>query len=314
MSAATLPHRSDPVEAYDRLAPAYDLFTAGHDHERWLGRLEAELRRHGLRGDRVLDVACGTGASFVPLLRRGYHVRGCDLSPEMAALARDRHPEGSDAIAVADMRELPFAGPFDLVTCLDDAVNYLLGDDDLVDAFGQVARVLAPTGLYVFDVNTRRTYREAFGGHQVFERDGTLFCWRGGAEADAGIGDGLHAACVEVVTPEGDGWQRATSLHVQRHRDVDEIASALAAAGLECVTVLGQQTGARLHHAPDEERDTKLVVIARRAPRFQVPDRRRVVPHGHHRPDHRPVSDVAVAGGRRAAGLHAVPFAGHLLA
>ena len=72
----------------------------------------------------------------------------CDVSPAMVERARVRHPEGADAVLVADMCSLPDLGPFDLVTCLDDAVNYLLDPDDLLAAFRSAARNLRPGGLY----------------------------------------------------------------------------------------------------------------------------------------------------------------------
>jgi hypothetical protein len=58
------------------------------------------------------------------------------------------------------MRRLPVLGEFDLITCLDDAINHLLGPDELADAFDCLRANLAPSGLLVFDVNTLAAYRE----------------------------------------------------------------------------------------------------------------------------------------------------------
>jgi 2-polyprenyl-3-methyl-5-hydroxy-6-metoxy-1,4-benzoquinol methylase len=125
--------RPDPArDAYVPLAPVYDLFTAHHRHDVWLDRLEALARRHGLAGRRVLDVGCGTGKSFLPLLRAGYAVTGCDISGAMLARAAPKAPGA--ALHEADMRALPELGAFDLVTCLDDALNHLLTHDELIAA------------------------------------------------------------------------------------------------------------------------------------------------------------------------------------
>ena len=290
------------ADAYDALAPTYDLFTAGYDHDRWLAAVEAHARRLGLAGRRVLDVACGTGKSFAPLLARGYAVDACDLSPAMAAAARRRHPDPRARVWATDMRDLGDVGPYDLVTCLDDAVNYLLGPEDLVQAFTEAARVLAPGGVYVFDVNTLRTYREAFGAgaDTIAERERTVFCWRGrSAEARAGA---RHEAVIDVFGPEREAWQRVTSVHVQRHHPRGDLLAALAAAGLECAGILGQRTGALLHDAPDDERDTKCLIFARRGGR-STPESREEVPDADHHPDHHAVT----------ATPDAVPFGGGLL-
>src|SRR4051812_45169006 len=105
-------------EAYDDLAPAYDLLTADYPYERWLARLLALASEHGLRGGAVLDVACGTGKSFLPLLARGWDVVGCDISAAMLARAAEKAPAAE--LVQADMRSLDRLGSFDLVTCLDD--------------------------------------------------------------------------------------------------------------------------------------------------------------------------------------------------
>src|SRR3954468_9428082 len=124
--------------AYDALASTYDAFTADYDYERWLPVLAGLAAEYGARGRRLLDVACGTGRSFEPMLRRGYEVMACDISPAMVERAAARlHGSGGTA-AVADMRRLPDWGTFDLVTCLDDAVNYLYSELDLDAAFANV--------------------------------------------------------------------------------------------------------------------------------------------------------------------------------
>jgi SAM-dependent methyltransferase len=244
--------------AYERLAPVYDHFTAGYDHDTWVQRLERIARRHGLRGDRALDVACGTGKSFAPLLRRGYDVTACDISPGMVKLARERDGVDPERVVVADMRELPPLGCFDLVTCLDDAVNYLLTDADLEAAFASVARVLAPDGVYVFDANSVATYRAGFAARAQFEQPLAAAIWRG--ETTAPIGPGaVCSASIEIAGAP------ARSRHIQRHHPEPTVRRALASAGLACRAVMGQSTGAVLHTVADEEAHTKLVYVAGRA-------------------------------------------------
>src|SRR5262249_6156918 len=102
-----------------------------------------ELERHGLRGKRLLDVGCGTGKSFLPMLKRGWDVTGCDISASMVELARTKVGDAA-LLSVEDMRELPTLGEFDLVWCLDDAVNYLLSVDELERALSGMRQNLAP--------------------------------------------------------------------------------------------------------------------------------------------------------------------------
>jgi SAM-dependent methyltransferase len=251
---------SPALTAYERLAPVYDRFTAGYDHDGWVRGLERIARKHGVFGRRALDVACGTGKSFAPLLALGYDVWACDLSPAMVARARMRAATDPGRIAVADMRALDDVGAsaFDLVTCLDDAVNYLLSREDLAAAFASVARLLAPGGVYVFDANSLATYRDGFAAGVAFEAPQAAAVWRG--ETAAPIAPG--SVCVATIELAGVAER---SRHVQRHHPQPEIRQALASAGLACRAVLGQSTGAVLHEDADEEIHTKLVYVAGRA-------------------------------------------------
>src|SRR4051812_5012012 len=111
MAALLVPDQA--LEAYDGLAPHYDAFTAGYDYERWIDALEGLAIEHGLGGSRVLDVACGTGKSFLPMVERGYEVVACDLSPGMVERAREKVLGTAVELLVADMRSLPELGAFD---------------------------------------------------------------------------------------------------------------------------------------------------------------------------------------------------------
>jgi SAM-dependent methyltransferase len=251
------------VGAYDRLAPYYDQFTAGYAHQEWIAAIEEQATELGLPGRRALDMGCGTGSSTAPLLARGYSVLACDISPEMVRIAREKFRARADSFFVADMRHLPPLGEFDLVVCLDDCINYLLTDAELEATFRSVARLLAPGGVFVFDVNSLRTYRSGFSTSMIRESDGLFFGWRGEATAELGPCE-TAMATVEVFAERDDGlWERRSSKHFQRHHSADAIRAALAAAGLSCCRVVGQLPGARLEATACEERHSKLVYFAR---------------------------------------------------
>jgi SAM-dependent methyltransferase len=254
------------ASAYDVLAPYYDDFTAGYAYETWIAAIERRALRLGLNGGRALDLACGTGNSTGPLLARGYSVLACDISPGMIDEARRKYPDRADSFLVADMRELPALGQFDLILCLDDAINYLLSDDELEAAFAGVARSLSPSGVFAFDLNSLLTYRTAFAEDTVKEGDGVLLAWKGETEPTFADGE-IGSATVAIFTERGDGsWDRRSMRHVQRHHPPDVVRRALARAGLECV-LSGQHPGARLEDSFDDERHIKIVYFARHAGR-----------------------------------------------
>ena len=75
----------------------------------------------------------------------------------------------------------PGLGAFDLVCCLDDAVNYALGADELEATFAGFARNLAPGGVVVFDANSLAAYRTFFASMTVLAGDDLVLVWEGHA-------------------------------------------------------------------------------------------------------------------------------------
>jgi SAM-dependent methyltransferase len=251
--------------AYEAMAPVYDDFTAHHDYEGWLGDLLTALERRGLTGQRLLDVACGTGKSFMPMLPLGWQVTACDISPAMLDLAREKTGDAV-SLAVADMLELPTFGAFDLVWALDDAVNYLLSPEELERALVGMRDNLAPTGLLLFDVNELLGYRTFGAGTTVVERGGNRLIWRGQGTPSMAPGS-IWESSLEIVPSDEspNAGSPETAVHRQRHFAEAEVLAALERAGLECLEVYGQSTDGVLKQPLDVESHTKAVYIARRA-------------------------------------------------
>lgn len=110
---------------------------AGRDRMRatLLGMLPTDLR-----GTRVLDAGCGTGALAVEAARRGARVLAIDLSPTLLDHARERLPtdlgDGAVEFRPGDMLD-PAAGEFDHVVAMDSLIHYRR--DDILDALVALA-------------------------------------------------------------------------------------------------------------------------------------------------------------------------------
>jgi ubiquinone/menaquinone biosynthesis methyltransferase len=157
---------------FQRIAHRYDLITAllsyGRDR-RWKAAL-VDLA-HVRRGERAVDLACGTGDLAYALAARGARVAGLDFAPEMVRLARSKAPvaladrdqevpvslrttptlPASCSFLVGDMLTLPLSdASVTLVTA-----GYGLRNAAVLDtALAEIHRVLAPGGrMLALDFN-----------------------------------------------------------------------------------------------------------------------------------------------------------------
>lgn len=246
--------------AYEAMAPAYDAFTAHHNYELWLGKFLPKFEANGLNGNRLLDAACGTGKSFMPMLKRGWNVTGSDLSPAMLSIARGKVGDRARLVQ-ADLRDLPVFGEFDLVWALADAVNYLLEREEFVSALRGLARNLAPTGVLIFDTNTLYTYRTFFAEQEVVETEDSRMIWTGGTASDAPPGV-LAAASFKVEPKEPGGLRIEPATHLERHYPKAEVLALLAEAGLKVLDIWGHHYDAIPRQPMDEGHDVKAIYIA----------------------------------------------------
>ena len=170
---------------------------------------------------------------------------------------RARERAGGVPVLVADMRTLPRLGAFDLVTCLDDAINHLVDADDVLAALCGMRSNLSPGGLLVFDVNLPTAYEQA--ADAIMERGRRVVLWRLAREPAA---SGDVDVLVDVFTARPDGlWERDRMRQPHRRYGIAEIRRLAATAGLRVLAVHGQQAGGELTDDLDEARDRKALFV-----------------------------------------------------
>lgn len=125
---------------YDRIGDGYDLTRRADPRitERLMSLLDAAP------GAPVLDVACGTGNYTFALAERGLAMVGGDLSQNMLAQARAKHPHLP--LVRAAGAALPFADDAFAHAITTLAIHHLA---DLPSVFSSVRRVVASGGRYV---------------------------------------------------------------------------------------------------------------------------------------------------------------------
>lgn len=146
MSKANLDKKPVEVAAmFDEVAPTYDLTNSllsfGQDRF-WRRIVRKQVAPKS--GQKILDLAAGTGASSAAFLAPGVKVVAGDFSEGMLAVGRKRHPEID--FVFADATALPFANnEFDAVTISFGLRNVV----DVKKALAEMYRVTKPGGRIV---------------------------------------------------------------------------------------------------------------------------------------------------------------------
>ena len=100
------------IEFFDRLAPGWDAEMIRNDEI-----INTILDNAGVEaGKDILDVACGTGVLIPDYLKRGVaSVTGIDISPKMAAIAKEKFPQAEVEILCGDVETTEFGKKFDCI-------------------------------------------------------------------------------------------------------------------------------------------------------------------------------------------------------
>lgn len=163
---------------FDRIAPRYDVLNrviSGGMDQRWRRRALA-LAGVG-PGDRVLDLACGTGDLCEQTRALGADPIGTDFARQMLMSGRARGVK--TPLVQGDAAQLPFAdGSVGVVTCGFALRNFV----SLGPVFTEMARVLVPGGrIALIEVDRPDSAIVRFGHSLYFDR---VVPWIGGIVSD----------------------------------------------------------------------------------------------------------------------------------
>jgi SAM-dependent methyltransferase len=110
------------------------------------------------KGDRVLDLACGRGRHALYLHKKGFDVKGIDLSKRNIAFARQQIP--SVDFEIKDMRENFGDAEFDYIFNLFTSFGYFDIRQQHLEAVKNMALALKPNGVLVLDfMNAHKVHR-----------------------------------------------------------------------------------------------------------------------------------------------------------
>lgn len=179
-------------------------------------------------GQRVVDLACGTGLHAEFLAQHGATVTAFDVSSEMIAHAAGHRPHPGATYAVGDMRRLA-QGPWDLALCLGNSLAALDAVSEIDVVFDRVFAGLAPGGLFLCQV-TNPTSRDAREPRHRVERKRA---------------DGAEIVAVKTLAPHGERTLLSLAFFARRGDRYDHVAetAVLLHVGRDTLVAAAQQAG-----------------------------------------------------------------------
>jgi dTDP-3-amino-3,4,6-trideoxy-alpha-D-glucopyranose N,N-dimethyltransferase len=192
-------------------------------------------------GNRLLDVACGTGL-HLSYLKQPFQVEGLDLDEQLLAIARQRNP--AVPLHHGDMVDFALGRTFDVVTCLFSAIGYVKTLTNLSRAVQCMAQHLSASGVLLIEPwFTPETWRPGTV-HARFIDEPDLKI----ARINTSFVDGRLSSMdmhYLIGTPEG------TEHYVERHElglfTSDEMTHTLTTCGLEVIYDAEGLTGRGLY-------------------------------------------------------------------
>lgn len=134
---------------FSKTARYYDEIYSYKDYRTEVQRLLAIIRGNlQSRGNRLLDIGCGTGR-HIEYLKKHFYVEGLDISEEFIEIARQRNPDIT--FHQADMKDFELGHTFDVVTCLFSSIGYVRTLDNLSRAITCMKHHLKPGGTLIIE-------------------------------------------------------------------------------------------------------------------------------------------------------------------
>lgn len=218
---------------YEGLSKIYDFMMSGVDYEAWADYVLSAAKRFGCEPRTILDLACGTGSTTLPLAARGAKVTGLDLAPAMLKIAEEKAAEAGLSVDFTEknMLELDYDHEFDMVVSFQDGINYLTGDGDFEKLASGVERSLKDQGVFLFDLNRVDHYSDS--DTTVVDLEDMYLVYENNYSAENRI---WHIKLTGFVK-EGELYRKFEEIHEEKNHDFREVKKALEAHRMSVVAV-----------------------------------------------------------------------------
>ena len=193
-----------------------------------------KLKRYPLKAG--LDVGCGGGWFTRAFQRNGYEMTGMDVSAPMLDFAQNTALQLGirSTYVLGDITAKKPQKKFDFVTAINDCINYI-PKTKLERAFKNVASGLKKGGVFLFDISSKKKYKEKLSGTvSADDREDVTYLAFNRLDGDVVTID------VTLFVKQKDGsFIRLDETHMQYVYETEEIVSALQTCGFRVEETVG---------------------------------------------------------------------------
>jgi ubiquinone/menaquinone biosynthesis C-methylase UbiE len=235
---------------YESFALLYDELMHDVPYDRWIEFVKGQKESYEVKGNKFLDVACGTGEMAIRLSQEGYSVTGVDISSEMLTIAREKAEKSGQSLFLVqqDMTELEGFGEFDMVGIFCDSLNYLETESSVVKTFARVGQHLIQGGLFFFDVHSTYKMNELFMNQTyAYNGEDISYIWQCFEGEDPLSVE--HELTFFNLDEQTNQYNRFDELHKQRTFPIEQYEAWLIHAGFEILSITADFTD----HSPRTE-------------------------------------------------------------
>lgn len=178
----------------------------------------------------VLDLGCGTGRLDAQLVKEDIILDGIDLSQQMIDIAAQEVQSDKAHFEVADMLTYQPNKTYDLVLCVCDSLNYILGFQNQVQILKNVYQYLNNNGTFIFDIHSQYKINELFKNYiEEDESEDFYFFWKVKKTNDYQI---THYVIIEDLNDD----VRMEEKHIQESYPIEWYVKALQEIGFKEIT------------------------------------------------------------------------------
>jgi ubiquinone/menaquinone biosynthesis C-methylase UbiE len=212
-------------------------------------------------GERLLDLACGSGVHARQLARRGIEVVGLDIAPSLVRYCTEQAAaEGLENVTFVegDMRALPYHEAFDALVVLSTSFGFFDHETNQQVLDG-IAQAIKPDGQMLLELSDPITFAEQLEHHHSWRENPEGVYW-----TEAWFDPATFTSHGFFRFTDNEGVTHLWDDHERvRLYTLPELRQMFAQAGLEISAVYGGLWLPPTPYGPDCHRE--MIVVGKRA-------------------------------------------------